>query len=55
MDEVLDSIANGTFIDKVDAGLIPAYGEIETAYNNADALKYWGTWHMQDNDDFFGA
>ena len=52
MSEVLDSIANGTFIEKVDAGLIPSYDEIETAWSNEDAVEYWGTWHITTNDDF---
>ena len=52
MSEVLDSIANGTFIAKVDAGLIPSYDEIETAWSNEDAVEYWGTWHITTNDDF---
>ena len=52
MDEVLDSISNGTFIDKVESGEIPNNSEIETAWNNHEAIEKFGTWHVPTDDDY---
>ena len=52
MDEVLDSIEDGTFIDKVESGEIPSNDEIETAWTNQQAISKYGTWHVPTDDNY---
>jgi hypothetical protein len=52
--EVLDAIDNGTFITKVNDGEIPAFDEIQTAWDNDGAVKYFGTWHVPTDDEAYG-
>lgn len=52
MDEVLDSIEDGTFIDKVESGEIPSNDEIETAWSNHQAISKYGTWHVPTDDNY---
>ena len=52
MNEVLDAISDGTFVDKVESGEIPKNSQIETAWNNHEAIEKFGTWHVPTDDDY---
>ena len=52
LDEVLDAIEDGTFIDKVEGGEIPKADEIYVATSNHEAMEYFGSWHIPTDDAY---
>ena len=49
--DVLDAIADGTFVDKLRAGDIYSATQIRVAVNNSEELKWWGTTDVVTDDD----
>jgi hypothetical protein len=49
---VLDAIEDGTFMDKVEAGDIPSFSDIDTAYTNDEAVRLYGSWKIPDDDAY---
>ena len=39
-------------MEKVKSGEIPSFSDIKTAYSNDEAVEYYGTWRIPDDDAY---